>query len=32
LRTEFWIDGGSLLFRTYVGDRLVLDAGEALIA
>jgi acyl dehydratase len=32
LRTKFWIDGGSLLFRTYVGDRLVLDAGEALIA
>jgi acyl dehydratase len=32
LRTEFWIAGGTLLFRTYVGDRLVLDAGEALIA
>jgi acyl dehydratase len=32
LRTELWIDGGSLFFRTYVGDRMVLDAGEALIA
>jgi acyl dehydratase len=29
LRTEIWQSGGSLLFRTYVGDRLVLDAGEA---
>jgi acyl dehydratase len=31
LRTSFWIDGGTLLFRTHVGDRLVLDAGEAVI-
>jgi acyl dehydratase len=29
LRTEIWADGGSLKFRTFVGDRLVLDAGEA---
>jgi acyl dehydratase len=32
LRTSFWIDGGNLRFRTHVGDRLVLDAGEATIA
>jgi acyl dehydratase len=32
LRTEFWADGGSLRFRTFVGDRMVLDAGEAEIA
>lgn len=32
LRTELWQSGGTLLFRTYVGNRLVLDAGEAVIA
>ena len=29
LRTEFWVDGGSMKFRSFVNDRLVLDAGEA---
>lgn len=32
LRTDIWQSGGTLLFRTFVGDRLVLDAGEAVIA
>lgn len=32
LRSEFWAGGGSLKFRTFVGERLVLDAGEAEIA
>jgi acyl dehydratase len=32
LRTEFWINGGSLRFRTFVGERVVLVAGEAEIA
>lgn len=29
LTTSIWRDGGRLLFRTSVGERLVLDAGEA---
>lgn len=29
LTTSIWRDGARLLFRTAVGDRLVLDAGEA---
>lgn len=29
LRSEFWFDGNKILFRTFVGDRMVLDAGEA---
>jgi acyl dehydratase len=29
LTTEFWAEGSTLLFRTRVGDRLVLDGGEA---
>jgi acyl dehydratase len=32
LRSEFWVQGGSLRFRTLVDDRVVLDAGEAEIA
>jgi acyl dehydratase len=32
LRTSFWIDGGTITFRTQVGDRTVLDAGTAIIA
>lgn len=31
LRTLFWTDGDVLRFRTYVGERVVLDAGEAKI-
>ncbi len=32
LRSEFWIDGGAIRFRSFVGDRMVLDGGEAEIA
>lgn len=32
LRTTMWRDGNRLSFRTYVADRLVLDAGEAELA
>ncbi len=32
LRTEFWIDHCAIRFRSFVGDRMVLDAGEAEIS
>jgi acyl dehydratase len=32
LRSDMWIDGGTIRFRSFVGDRLALDAGEAEIA
>src|SRR5690606_4177979 len=32
LRTTMWRDGNRLSFRTFVADRLVLDAGEAELA
>ena len=30
--SHFWIDGGAIRFRSFVGDRMVLDGGEAEIA
>lgn len=32
LSTHFWVDGPRVLFRTYAGNRLILDQGRAKVA